>query len=401
MQKNKLVSSDNSLPFFGGFTLIELSLVILITGLLLAPLFQLYHTYQIEEATRKTKDRIFTDKNGIAIFNPLRLPCPADRSLPPNDPNYGFEICDMTVIPDCDPAVIQGICQTDGSRDADGNGTIDKIVIGGVPLRSAAGGVTRNLPLIKGDDLLDGWNHRLTYAVSAILMNPARVSALNDFKLGSISAVSESGTPTAGINNDGQFVVLSHGVGGRGAFTREGGFIPCPAGTVESENCDNDSTFVQAIGNYEGTGATYYDDLSYFYTEAGGDLWVPLSDAAGNPTNHITNLNANNVGIRTVTPTNKLDVTGRLTADTLRADRYCDSAGANCISATDFVANASFSCPANKTPSQIKDGGFVCVAPSLSLPSGYDGAACAGTGNWIRGILSNGCVICTDGSIQC
>ena len=404
MLRNRKAPSKNQFHSPEGFTLLELSIVILVVGVLLTPLLRLYQTYQIEELTRKTKEHITVATNGIGIFSPIRLPCPADRSLSPNNPAYGFEVCNLALIPNCTPFSNQGICQTNGSRDADGNGVIDKVVIGGVPLRwvSPTGDVL-NLPLIKGDDLFDAWDRKLTYAVSAVLMDPARTDAKNDFKFGSISALDENGNPTAGIipPGDAQFVVLSHGSLGNGAFVREGIHIPCPAGMVESENCNNDFTFVQAIGSYEGSGATYYDDLSHFYAEASGDLWAPLTDALGNPTNHIINLNANNVGIRTTTPMTRLDVNGNIDADTVRSDLYCNAAGADCIPFDNFVGNPGYECLPNKVPTKIQGNKFVCVNPVITLPAGYAGVTCAGPGNWIQGILSNGCVICTDGSKVC
>jgi prepilin-type N-terminal cleavage/methylation domain-containing protein len=135
MLRNRKAPSKNQFHSPEGFTLLELSIVILVVGVLLTPLLRLYQTYQIEELTRKTKEHITVATNGIGIFNPLRLPCPADRSLPPSDPAYGFEVCDLALIPNCTPFSNQGICQTNGSRDADGVGGIDKVVIGGVPLR--------------------------------------------------------------------------------------------------------------------------------------------------------------------------------------------------------------------------------------------------------------------------
>ncbi|MDD3021326.1 MAG: type II secretion system protein [Alphaproteobacteria bacterium] len=417
-----------------GFTLIELSVVLIIVGLLVAPLLSLYNVKKIDEQIEITKQNINVAGSAVAGFDVIRLPCPSDRSLPPEDPDYGFEQCNLATIPNCTTGT-EGICKTSGSWNADGSGGADSIVIGGVPYRYMGVDEFGNpavmfVPNMQSNNTLDGWNNKLTYAVSANLMDPLRTSTKNDFKLGVIAAIDENGNPTAGIgtydldnldadNNletgrdgDAQFVVLSHGKTARGAFNLSGQqTFPCPAATVvESDNCDNDFTFVQGLGSYEGAGNGFLDDYSYFYIESSGDLWYTLPDSANSPSPHINNLNSDNVGINTTTPQVKLDINGNLMADTVRANSFCNKSGTTCISSSYFGSSgayfgSSYNCAGSVAAGSvmigIKSGNPICSKISYDLPTGYTGVTCPGAANWVAGVTTDGCVYCTDGSKVC
>lgn len=405
-------------PNQSGFTLIELSIVIIIVGLLVAPLLSLYHTTEIQKKINITKENISTSVTGISTFSPVRLPCPSDRSLGPDDPQYGFEQCNLATIPTCTTG-LEGICKTNGSRDADGVGGVDLVIIGGVPFRYMAGPNVRFIPNVHNENTMDGWNNKLTYAVSAKLMDPTKTSSQTDFKLGVIAAVDENGNPTAGIgtydldnldgdndietgrDGDAQFVVLSSGPSGRGAFTLTGAQPKgCPASTVvEYENCDNDFTFVQGLGSTEASGNSFIDDYSHFYIESSGDLWYILPDGSNAPSPHINNLNSNFVGINTTSPSERLDVNGNIMATTVKGNNYCDKTNSMCMPAT--YLSPSRRCSTGQVVIGYKNGNVVCSKVTLNLPGGYTGANCPGGANWVQGVTTDGCVLCTDGNKYC
>ncbi len=392
-----------------GFTLIELTIVILIVGVLMVPLTQMYSLYLKEKRIITTNESIQNSIRSLALFSPKRFPCPSDRSLPPTDVNYGYEQC--TGIPACS-AAYQGICRVDGTRDTaiDADALPDPVLIGGVPFRTRVGAVTVPLPLLNSSDTLDGWNRKLTYAVSERLTDVAKTGSLEDFKYGVIAAIDEHGNPTAGISavGDAQLVVLSHGYTGNGGFSERGSFLPCPAVGQDRENCDNDNTFIEALGQYDANDANFFDDHVQFYLERSGSLWASLTDSLGQPTAHLNNMNSDNVGVNLMTPGTKLDVSGNLRADTVRANTYCDKSGAstNCFP-TDFFGAAKTSgalinkCGTGSIMTGISQLQVKCAKPTLDLPPSYPGLSCTGAGNWVRGVLTNGCIICTNGVKVC
>lgn len=400
-----------------GFTLIELSLVIIIVGLLVIPLLQLYKLYMVKEEILKTEANISGAASAIGRFV-LRYPCPSDRSLSPGDPNYGVEQC--TGIPNCNATGTQGICRGVGNRDTDGDGTFDPILIGGIPymyyksytspplspvlLTPSGDPNTGLIARMQASYMVDGWGNKMTYAVTESLTNPLKADTNSDFRQGVIGAQSEHNRPTAGVNDDAQFVILSHGKDRIGSFSLNGVNTPCTAGMVESENCNNDGTFRQALGAYEGTTADYYDDITYFYTKSSGDLWYSLVDAANRTSPHINNLNKNFIGINTDTPQARLDVAGNINADTVRAKEVCNADGTKCFSPTLLgdgipTQNNTSICPNGMIISEIGNSKATCSFPSLN--TGINGTAECNAGFFITSIETNGCIICNDGVTKC
>lgn len=395
----KLVMMQMKKKNESGFTLIELSMVFIIVGLLMIPLLQMYQMNLNQQKREITKDNIRTASSAMGAAYPTSLPCPSDRSLNLNSADFGVEQCNLAAIPNCNASLTQGICKTNGSRDADGVGGVDKIVIGGVPFKKSA-----NLKIsgMYGFSSLDGWNRKLTYAVSANLMDHAKLDAKMDFKLGVINAVDELGNQTAGVTAPGeaQYVILSHGEDGAGAFDYNGGLIrPCPpAPVIERNNCNNDFTFVQGIGSYEGDANSYLDDYSIFFLESSGDLWDALPDSINKPSSHINNLNKGRTGVRTTNPQVKLDVAGTINADTVRVDTLCNKAGTTCFPTSFF--GSPHECPAGQVMIGYSGSNPICDNPVLTLPAAYPGVDChsIGVSYWVKGILTNGCVICSNGA---
>lgn len=412
-----------------GFTLIEMAIVLLIVGLLVGPLFQLYSNYLTQQKMQTTKDHVNQAMSAMAVSDPRYAPCPSDRSLPPNDPNFGAEQCDMTVIPNCNPGGIpaQGICQTAGSRDADGDGAIDRVIIGGIPRIMVDQVTGARTTILSGDAALDGWGQWLNYAVSQKVRDHTNTDGSNNFRFGVINAIDENGRPTAGVTapGDSEFVVWSSGKNGAGAYNYNGVLMaPCPALVAagppinprESENCNNNFTFMQGIGNYEGANAaTYLDDYVRFYFQTAGDLWA-FAMRNNAPTQHIYNLNTGNVGINTAAPVNQLDVSGpngtpgNLEATAVRINTLQTTSGEG--TATLNLTTTAFPptgiCGTSGSVSQIVTGwdargagGKLCGGATVQTPAmTIDCHALFGNTFWINGLNTEGCVTCSDGIVE-
>lgn len=414
-----------------GFTLIEMSIVLVIVATLTVPLIQAYNAYLNEEKIRITKENIKITTGAMAASDPRYAPCPSDRSIPFGDPNYGLERCDIATIPDCNPGGIpaQGICRVRGSRDTinDGASVNDWIIIGGVPTRLQPPAPAPEIRILKSENALDGWGHVLNYAVSEKVMDHTNTSGAENYKHGAINAQDENGNPTAGVaspKGDAQFVVWSSGANGAGAYSYTGLEIsPCPNGVnanQDTENCDNDNTFTQGIGNYEGAGAGYFDDTSYFYLQTSGDLWTYASPrTVGAPAQHIYNLNTDKVVISNSPtlspeandPLYKLWVEGDISAATVLAQTYkTSSTGTGNPSPDGFGLNADNMCPLYNGQRGILAGWTAGTSQPSCIPGTYLASLFLSTssitvscpaGSWVQGFTTKFCILCSNGTEQC
>lgn len=429
-----------------GFTMVEIAFVIVIFAIVTIPLFSIYEEYQTSKKRITTIENIDTASGQIRMNRAtlFSYPCPSDRSLTINDANYGLEDCAAfaaLAVNTCSAS--GGICKVAGSRDADGDGSLDHVYIGGIPFRSLE---TANNMNINQKMALDGWGRQLTYAVVArttLAFPPRNARAVgNDFRYGVITALDEHGKSTAGIgmfdldnadgdNNpstgtdgDAQFAIISHGPSGNGAFSYSGAlYAACDAAVIDGENCDADSVFVSALGDYRANTAAFYDDLAMFYKDQAGDLWgfisAPLTSQSSP---HIRKLNAGRVGINTGNAPlqAELDVNGAVRAvSTLiprvtalpgaPAGELCNQNGSACLP-VDFLYDPMSSvtkngktwtnrCPTGQIMTGISNGQVQCAASvTLPAPPGGAGANCP-AGQYIEAVLTNGCIKCTDGAI--
>lgn len=408
-----------------GFTLVELSIVILIAGILMLPLIQMYDSYVVRKKLIVTKENVQDAVNGLSlVLN--RFPCPSDRSIPPGAPNHGIEQCDLASIPLCTTAGLQGICRATSTFDRDGDLVNDDIIIGGVPLNyygSYVAGVPQPLSITRvafmdGTKILDGWGNQLTYAVVASITQPNRDAPViqRDYKAGVISARDENNNPTAGINDNALFVVFSHGQDGRGAFNYHAvPFDNCPT-TARGENCDEDTTFMQGIALSDGTDP--FDDISKFYIMPEGELWRPTGelDPLNRPLPHIRNMNSDNVGVNlSSSPTNKLEVGGTIRADSVRTNNICDETGSNCFSAATIFGTgmpitagtgSAGVCGTGEIVIGISNGSMQCGYPTFNAVDTAGHPVTTGTrtcpvGRYVTSVLTNSCIICSDGSKVC
>ena len=411
-----------------GFTLLELSFVIIIIGITMIPILHAIDRYYeqrrvdyTERTIRAATDMIVEFRsNGVPeLFNnnSYVYPCPSRRDLPSNHTDFGMSIdCDnlaaygLNNAGDCN----MGIClaASNPAQDKDGNGATDLVIIGGFPVTSMqiAESSGQNLDF-RTDDYFstrmdtDGWNSQLTYAVT---YNLTQADSLENFWHGVISAQDEFGNPTAGVSNDAHFAIISHGPDRKGAYNANGiQAAACGTTTNDDENCDNDSTFIQSLGSYMGGGTEHFDDFIRFSKETSLSIWEETQDSIGRDQLYFAP--SGNLGINedAAPPNIAMSVNGTLQANNnILVDEICDepklnpdttiNADADCFD-PEIITGDVGNCRPDQALKGIWNGVKQCEDIVFEVPGTgqLENASCSGVGNgWLRGFKSNGELIC-------
>jgi type II secretory pathway pseudopilin PulG len=351
----------------GGFSLIELSIIMIIMGLLLIPFIKTYDNYQTNKRIGDTTLSQANVNSAIANFYALnrRYPCPADRSIPFNGVNHGLEDCTTLNGLGNDTCFNGGgLCRASSSNAA------WPVYIGAVPY------VTLGIPAAQ---TVDGWKRSFTYAVTG-RMTDALTFESNE---GAVELIDENDTAISTIagGNALHGLVLSSGEDGLGGYNQQGGSLPCPAAGRQTENCDNDNIFRNSL-LYLSEGATYFDD--YLVTNAWEqtNIWVYTDD------NDIENTNIGHIGIGTATPEHELDVVGNIRSTQVHSEEYCDGNGTDCMLPV-VVGGAGRNCAnANEYVRGISNNDVNCS------PMSYSVTGVCPAGEYMTGISAGGAVIC-------
>lgn len=226
-----------------GFTFVELCIVVMVMGLMIAGFLAGYMVYAQKQRYEITRERTAALQYALESYAMAnnRLPCPADPTIPVMAAGVGKEVgCAAGATA---PAGIQ----TSGTGDTE-------IWRGSVPT---------NVLRIGGDGGVDGWGNRLTYVVSRKLTLPNGQKAdavTGERPFGVIKIVDISGTEILDAGKLARFVLLSSGPTGKGAFTQQGVQRSVPTGSKEAPNYNNGDTFVMAALSRK-DGAGFYDDV--------------------------------------------------------------------------------------------------------------------------------------------
>lgn len=234
-----------------GFTLIELAFVLVIVSLLMGAFLPFIPIWVTHEKTEMTKAHIQEIRRALAQYYARTgsYPCPAARLK--MDEAYPF---------DKDCLVLRGDAHS--RREAEKRGVFvanDKDVIeGAVPFRLI------NVPR---DDVFDGWDNLITYAVSLNL------TSLKNFTLkGQIAITDGKGESLIDPPDSALWALVSHGEDGSGAYNGNAA-ADCNPAQLDGKNCDHDGVFVidelsRSIGK------SHYDDFVFYMTwvEAPADL---------------------------------------------------------------------------------------------------------------------------------
>lgn len=393
-----------------GFSLLEMSIIVLIIGILLTPALTLF---KVGTANR---DLIAAEDDLNAVSEALTewvgrngyYPCPARLDVNPGDPGYGVPDCrDGTgpfgFAPEVPGDCFAGICRGLGGRDTPADvetAANDLVLIGAVPYAYMAEEHTvggQFVDRLRDTDLpenntIDPWGRKITYVVTESM---TRRNTFNMYN-GAINVVDENLRTIVEPASSIHFGLISHGVNGEGAYSRNGSTgitAPCSVNEAESNNCNQVGTLVGALRSNT-QGGTYFDDVVKFVTFGATNIW---STAPGNG-NAIFNAAGGMVGIATDTPTERLDVNGDMLATITHARDFClqgapnavdDAAGhaSQCYNPTLIAGDVpDMQCPAGQVVDQVANNRVRCVTPTVAAgnstcPAGQFAVAVSNLGN--------------------
>jgi prepilin-type N-terminal cleavage/methylation domain-containing protein len=223
-------------PRSTGFTLLELSIVLILIGLIVGGGLVTVTAAVQKKSYDLTIARMQTIETALynfrAAFN--RIPCPADLTRLNTDANYGLEAGAGS---GSSPGTATGAC-TGGSIVPAANFSYATAAEGAVPVRAL------RLP---DDYMYDGWGNRFRYAVdvnmtAAVAFN---TSPLN-YACGPISVNDITGSARS---QDSIYAIISHGANGHGAYSR--------AATILSSSSDNTNELINCHCNSSGVSTGY------------------------------------------------------------------------------------------------------------------------------------------------
>ncbi len=250
-----------------GFSLLELAVVMVISGLALQMLLAGLKPYFAERQRLVTEERLTTVENTLAAYKAKHghYPCPA-AAAPAGAALFGVagNCADTSIAAgDCD----QGACVRNGRVIDHDNDP----VTAAQPMRIREGFLpVRDLGLADSF-AYDPYYQLFRYAVAeGLASSKAGYDALHKF--GGIEVVDEKGaSKLAPDNGSGQFIVLSHGSTGAGAYNYTSGQLlrPCLAARADGDNCNPAAPFYRAAQRSLGTETAaaqtaYFDDTIRF-----------------------------------------------------------------------------------------------------------------------------------------
>ncbi len=389
-----------------GFTLLELAIVIMISGFSMLAIAQFMKIYTVNLKHEKTIDHLRMTQDAIDEFFGLngRYPCPANPTLLPGDPQYGLQQCrsdaDLIANPDNCTGKRAGLFCPDPptfSRDGDENGALDVVMIGIVPFRTLFGGVveTRYLENYR----LDGYSTYIAYAVTEHMTDRTRFGIVNQANptTGGIRVTDENQISLTIPDNSAHYVVFSHGENRRAGYSSSGVQIgncfvsiisgipptlsppaPAPIGPsaagsgidVEIENCDNnDAIFVKGIMSVANNDS-YNDDILFFKSKGLTSLWKnSLSPNVPVGQSYIYNTNLGYVGVGTTNPAKDFHIVGDLDVqNSAMSNSYCDGMSTDCLLPS-AIGGIGYKCPnSNEVAYAIQNNELVCRKIDWVMP---------------------------------
>lgn len=396
----------------GGYTLLEISIVMAVAGILLVSfigVYKLWNKERIEEVTRANIETVVSSLSAYLVQTGS-YPCPARLDVSRGDPLYGIadhidgagpDGEDLSACATNTPAVgtcADGVCVEQGERQVNlspGMGApvmeFPRVRRGAVPFRQLG---------LPEKSALDGYGQRLMYAVTENLA----VQETYRKDAGGISVVNQYDESMVQPPSSAHFIVFSVGPDGRGAYSMEGGAIkPCgePDDRMDAVNCHTSSSDSLAVYRSMPLAPTnnehHFDDNVRYYASVETPLWR-VSDKANQ---HISDLvdaadtAGGRIGVGSTSDGVALDISGHIRAEqNLHATMICDKDNANCFKAGAIGGNdPDFRCddPANPYIIEISGGRVRCGPAQIRCPM---------AGSVLRGVRPDGTLDCVTPVIQ-
>jgi prepilin-type N-terminal cleavage/methylation domain-containing protein len=252
----------------GGFTLLELTIVLAIVGLLAVGALKAVSALRENAGISETSKRLDTLVMALQTFlmKHNRLPCPADPNLPDTHLNFGLEArearddddkekCTLPGIPPAKPQFYRGV----------------------IPGRALG---------LSGGRLLDAWDRQFTYAV---VIKATKTDSFTRNRWPPTFKLTDELERLLNEKNEGIVVIISHGANGSGAYLTDGRQTDpqgIETGQLERENFDPDFTFIQAP--YSTNERNPFDDKVLVLTE--DQIVQPLANQGALQTKHAQTL---------------------------------------------------------------------------------------------------------------
>jgi type II secretory pathway pseudopilin PulG len=247
---------DKPATYRHGFSLLELTIILTVLALLIAGNLATKPMEIKQSQQEETRAEMAHIAKALIAFTKEqgRLPCPMQMTAVRGTDRFGDE---ATTAANC------GIGDSIPIVPVDDTGTWWRQPITGVAGHQAKiGGVPIYALGLSDEYVGDAWGNRYVYVVPENLIDSAdpRTTA------GSIKLYASDLTTIT--QSDASFVLVSHGIGGRGSYITESGATNvqlCGVATyiLDGENCDhsNDAMYINITQNLSDNAATFYNDL--------------------------------------------------------------------------------------------------------------------------------------------
>lgn len=341
----------------GGFSLIEVSIALIVIGLIMMPLLYGYNQYVISRQISGTKSAYGSVNAALVKYVAKygHYPFPSDPDLAQTDagfsqvavkPGAGWPVCTATSTK---------VCRTTANIYGGHAVLIGAVPFGaiGVPFKST----------------LDGYGSRLTYAVTEDLTD----NLTYDETSGGIEVVDDAGVSIyTGLTQRSHFIIVSHGEDRRGAFTLAG-LKPIACGTnlnsTDFENCNNDGKFRNNFDTlaqknllFAAAGVNHFDDMTVTNNISSSGLWATIPNSPSMSSSNIGNAYIGTCPTTPCIPKSHVDVEGHVRADAVKTSRICYGSSAGCLTPVAAGVNyiAGYSPPGYLSPD------FIVGAPAAA-----------------------------------